>query len=335
MKDSPPPSETMAMAEPRIDIHVHMVGNGCAESGCWFRYPWWKEPFAWLMAWQNQVPVSSLYGNLEAEYAKVLTGWVAASPSIDKVVLLAQEEVYSEEGLLLPDLGSAHVPNDFVFEMCEKYEGLLPAISIHPGRKDALRELERCINKGAVLLKLLPNCQNVDCNLPKYREFWSLMAEAGLPLLSHTGGEYTLQVVNADYSNPQVLRLPLDCGVKVIAAHCATQSSFWDPQYFHDLEDMMREYPHLYGDNSALNTPFRSKKIRETLDGPMKQRILHGSDYPVPIMGEWPWLRGMISWNDFRDCSNIENPIERDARLKMALGYKENTFTRANQILRL
>ncbi len=322
-------------SQSRIDIHVHMVGNGCAESGCWFRYPWWKEPFAWLMAWQNDVPISALYGNLEAAYAKKLSEWVAKSDSIDEIVLLAQEEVYDENGNKLTHLGSAHVPNDFVFEMCDKYEGLLPAISIHPARPDALQELERCIEKGAVMLKLLPNCQNVDCNLPQYREFWKMMGDAGLPLLAHTGGEYTLQVVNAAYSDPRVLRQPLECGVKVIAAHCATQSSFWDPQYFHVLEDLMAEYPNLYGDNSALNTPFRSAKIRETLSGPMKGRIIHGSDYPVPIMGEWPWLRRMISWGEFRRCAGIANPIERDAQLKLALGYGEETFTRANQVLRL
>ena len=50
------------------------------------------------------------------------------------------------------------------------------------------------------------------------------MAEARLPLLAHTGGEHTVPVVNAALADPKLLRLPLECGVTVIAAHCATKS---------------------------------------------------------------------------------------------------------------
>ena len=36
------------------------------------------------------------------------------------------------------------------------------------------------------MLKLLPNCHNIDCNDRRYTRFWEKMAEAGLPLLAHT-----------------------------------------------------------------------------------------------------------------------------------------------------
>ena len=51
---------------------------------------------------------------------------------------------------------------------------------------------------------------------------------------AHTGGEHTLQVINASYANPEILRLPLECGVNVIAAHAATDSGLTDPNYFQD-----------------------------------------------------------------------------------------------------
>lgn len=66
------------------------------------------------------------------------------------------------------------------------------------------------------------------------------MAAAGLPLLAHTGGEHTVPIVNAAFANPKVLELPLECGVKVVAAHCATKSGLADPEYFFALLEMFK-----------------------------------------------------------------------------------------------
>src|SRR5262249_60242166 len=95
---------------------------------------------------------------------------------------------------------------------------LLPAVSIPPARPDALEELERCLAAGRVMMKCLPNCHNIDCSNPRYRKFWERMAESGLPLLAHTGGEHTVPVVRQEFSDPRILKLPLECGVTVIAA---------------------------------------------------------------------------------------------------------------------
>jgi len=99
-----------------------------------------------------------------------------------------------------------------------------PGISIHPARSDAREELDRCLEGGAVLLKCLPNCQNIDWSDRRYTGFLERMAEAGLPLLAHTGGEHTLPVVDARLADPRVLVRPLEIGVTCIAAHCGTAS---------------------------------------------------------------------------------------------------------------
>ena len=108
----------------------------------------------------------------------------------------------------------------------------LPAVSIHPARPDALDELERCLAKGAVMMKCLPNCHNINCNDRRFTRFWERMAEAKLPLLAHTGDEHTLPVVRPEFADPRILTLPLECGVTVIAAHCATKSGLFTPEYF-------------------------------------------------------------------------------------------------------
>ena len=132
--------------------------------------------------------------------------------------------VVQNDGRPLADEGAFYVPNDYVLALAGQHSEFIPAISIHPARPDALEELERCLNAGAAMLKILPNCQNIDCNDSRYKRFWERMAEAGLPLLAHTGGEHTLPVVRPDLAAPHTLKLPLECGVTVIAAHCGTAS---------------------------------------------------------------------------------------------------------------
>jgi predicted TIM-barrel fold metal-dependent hydrolase len=211
----------------------------------------------------------------------------------------------------------------------------LPAVSIHPARRDAREELDRCLEAGAVMMKCLPNCHNIDCSNQHYRRFWERMAEAGLPLLAHTGGEHTVPVVRQDYSDPRVLELPLECGVTVIAAHCGTKSGLFDPQYFGVFAEMTQRWPNLYGDNSAFNVPIRGRHVPECRAEPLAGRILHGSDFPVPIFGHWGWAKGFMSWRDLRACQRIRNPLERDYKLKRAMGFGTESFTRIWKLLRL
>jgi predicted TIM-barrel fold metal-dependent hydrolase len=161
------------------------------------------------------------------------------------------------------------------------------------------------------------------------------MATAGLPLLAHTGGEHTVPVVNPQLANPEVLRLPLECGVKVIAAHCATKSGLTDPEYFFDLVKMFERHPNLYGDISAFNVPLRGRHVRECLKPGMVERMIHGSDYPVPVNGLWARLRGFISHDAWRAAAREPNIIERDYQLKVAMGFPREVFTRGWDLLRL
>jgi predicted TIM-barrel fold metal-dependent hydrolase len=232
------------------------------------------------------------------------------------------------------DFGSFYVPNEYLFAVCEKHPEFLPAASVHPSRPDALEELDRCLARGARALKLLPNCHNVHCSDPRYDRFWERMAEAELPLLAHTGGEMTVPVANVAYEDPRTLRRPLEIGVKVIAAHCASNSGFWDQNYFVELEKMMHEFPNLYADTSALNTPIRSGVMRDALHTVHADRLLHGSDFPVPIGTWYAWLRGLIDSDDRRQAARIGNLLERDYFLKRMAGFEETHFTQIRKVLR-
>src|SRR5882724_7940619 len=128
---------------------------------------------------------------------------------------------------------------------------------------DALEELDRCLEAGAVMMKCLPNCQNIDCNDRRFTRFWERMAEAKLPLLAHTGGEHTIPVVCHRFSDPRILTLPLECGVNVIAAHCATKGALFDAESSPAFAKMTRPSPTLSGDGSALNVPLGGRHFRK------------------------------------------------------------------------
>jgi hypothetical protein len=317
-----------------VDAHVHIVGNGSGKSGCWLRVSSWRRPMAALMLRHVGLPSDALHGDLEGLYVKRLLELVRGS-SLGAVVILAQEQVHDDQGKAIPDAGSFYVPNEYVLELARRHPEFLPAVSIHPARPDALEELERCLAGGAALMKCLPNCQNINCGDRRFTRFWERMAETQLPLLAHTGGEHTLPVVRPEFSNPHTLTLPLECGVKVIAAHCGTKSGLTDPEYFDLFVEMTRRFPNLYGDNSAFTVPIRGRHVRACTREPLVQRIIHGSDFPVPVYGHFPWLRGFIDWKTFRRWERHPNVLERDFQLKKAMGFPAETFTRICSLLRL
>jgi hypothetical protein len=289
---------------------------------------------AGLMLRHVGLPSAALKGDLDRVYVEKLLELVRGS-SLGVVVILAQEQVHDDRGTALPSAGSFYVPNEYVLTLARRHPEFLPAVSIHPARPDAFEELERCLAGGAVMMKCLPNCQNINCSDRRYTRFWERMAEAQLPLLAHTGGEHTLPVVRAEYSDPRTLTLPLECGVKVIAAHCGTKSGLTDPEYFGIFVEMTKRFPHLYGDNSAFTVPIRGRHVRECARDPLAQRIVHGSDFPVPVYGHFPWVRGFVDWKAFRRCEHQPNVLERDYQLKRAMGFPPETFTRVWRLLRL
>ena len=321
----------------KIDCHVHVVGNGNDGSGCWYRPRGFTRYGAPMMLRGVGLPASALKGDLEGLYAAQMLKFVRES-SLDAAVILAQDEPYTESGEVIPDTGSFFVPNDYVLRLAREHPEFLAAISIHPARRDALEELERCLAAGAVILKCLPNCQAIDWNNPKYTRFLERMAESGLILLAHTGSERTLPVLDPKLADPRVLTRALEIGVTCIAAHSGTGMMVLDPDYFDVFVEMTRRFPRLYGDNSALaccNFRARPGAIRRmTQDADLAARILHGSDVPVPVTGILMWAEGLMSWREWRRTAANPNPIERDAGIKRAIGFGEDTFTRLSGLLR-
>jgi len=321
----------------RIDCHVHVIGTGKYGSGCWYHPRGLTRIGEPVLLRAMGLRAADLRADFETIYVEALLAQVRES-GLDAVVILAQEEPYRDDGTLIADTGSFYVPNDYVLGLAKKHPEFLPAVSIHPARRDALDELERCIEGGAVMLKCLPNCQNMDWNDRRYRPFLERMAESGLILLAHTGSERTMPVLRPDLATPRMLTQALEVGVTCIAAHCGTGMIALDPDYFDDFVSMTKRYPNLYGDNSALaglSLRFRPRQIRRIReDDELAARILYGSDLPVPPSGLVMAAFGMMGWGDYLASRRHENPLARDVMLKRALGFRPESESRLVALLR-
>ena len=269
--------------------------------------------------------------NLDAAYLHRLRSWLDDS-SLAGLVVLACDDVHQEDGLPRPDLSRIYVPNEYVLEVARRDPRFLPAISIHPARRDALKQLEAGVESGAVLLKLLPCVQIVDPGVPRYRPFWKRMAELQLPLLAHTGGEFSLPTYRPDLCNPGCLKPVLELGVTVIAAHCGAPALPWGRDFSAEFLDLRNSFPNLYGDVSALSQPMHFRTIKRILENP--DRILYGSDYPVVTSVFWSRLARWISPGEADRLWKIRNPLQRKLELTRVLGFPERIFSGVYEVLR-
>jgi uncharacterized protein len=282
----------------------------------------------------RNIGVSADPGNRELDdiYVRQLQHWLD-SASLAGVVILACDDVYREDGTAQPDLSRLYVPNDYVIRVAKLDSRMLPGISIHPARTDALDALQAGAEAGAALLKLLPCVQIVDPSLPKYRSFWKRLAELGLPLLAHTGGEFSLPTYRPDLQDPNCLRVPLELGVKVIAAHCGAPALPWGRDYSREFLELRRRFPNLYGDISALSQPTHLATLARLRENP--ERILFGSDYPVVTSVVWSRMKGWISKEDWHRIRSIRNPLERKVQLSRAQGFPDTIFSDVRTVLRM
>jgi uncharacterized protein len=314
-----------------IDLHVHVLGNGLAGSGCRVQRVWWQEPFVRMMARSIGVNVSPDDVDLDEAYVRKLSSWLEES-SLAAVVLLACDDVHQDDGVARPDLSRIYVPNEYVLDLGRREQRFLPGISIHPARKNALDLLEAGVGAGAVLLKLLPCVQIVDLGVARYRPFWKRMAELQLPLLAHTGGEFSLPTYRPDLCNPLCLRPVLEQGVTVIAAHCGAPALPWQRDFSGDFLELRNAFPNLYGDISALSQPVHFKTLARVRASP--ERILYGSDYPVVTSVLWSRLFQWLSPYEAERLWKIRNPLQRKLELTRVLGFPDTIFSGVYKVLR-
>jgi mannonate dehydratase len=286
-----------------VDVHVHLAGIGAGGSGCEI-HPHMRSWLSPLTRVRFELYLSAAgIGSLEQadrEYAERLQRLVSTSPGAGRFCLLAFDHAYHEDGSLDREKSEFHVPNEYAWAVASTSESLLPAISVHPYRRDALDELERWAARGVRLVKWLPNAMGIDPASPRCDAFYDHLREHDMTLLTHTGKELAVEADEQQaLGNPLRLRRALDRGVRVIAAHCASLGQDEDldqpegarvqrPSFelFLRLMDEPRYEGLLFGELSALTQVNRlGAPLLELLERrDLHARLVNGSDYPLPAL---------------------------------------------------
>src|SRR5690349_4738504 len=327
-----------------IDHHVHIAGLGVGGTNAFVnpKMLTWRHPFhrLKLKVYMSSAGVSD-EGNADPQAAARLADLVKSIKGHGKHRLLAFDKNYRKDGSVNLEKTEFYVPNEYVFELAGRYPDLfVPNISVNPYRPDAIAELEKWAQRGARIVKWLPNAMGIDPSDPKCDSFYQKMKELDLILLSHGGEEKAVEAEeDQKLGNPLLLRHALDHGVKVIVAHCAGLGTNEDLDardrrqvenfdLFLRLMDEKRYEGLLFGEISAMTQfnrsgkPLRTMLAREDLH----ERLVNGSDYPLPAVNLLIRTRPLVKqgYINNSEASSLKeiydyNPLLFDFVLKRSL----------------
>ena len=238
-----------------IDIHTHLVNPNFNPQNC-------KKNFA-----INMFIKKNNYTNFE-NYIENFINQIHQS-KLDKVVLIP-----IENSMICAN-------NAQVLNICKQYTEFLYAVNLNPYSKNIETEIIQAKKDNAVLVKILPSFQDIDLSDEKCTPFFELLKENNIPLLVHTGKEYTLKTNNQKYNNPHLLERAAQLGVNIICAHCGTRIFLHEKSYFNEWAKLALKYENVYGDLGAMITPVQVWDLKKILkDNDLKTKVLFGTDYP-------------------------------------------------------
>ncbi|HEX3250589.1 MAG TPA: amidohydrolase family protein [Pyrinomonadaceae bacterium] len=337
-------------SEKLIDHHVHIAGLGIGGTKTFVnsKMRTWQHPFHRL---KFKVYMSSAgvddESKADPQVIERLARLVGHIRGHGKHRLLAFDKNYSRNGSVNLEKTEFYVPNEYVFEIARQHPDLfVPNISVNPYRPDAIRELEKWAQRGARIVKWLPNAMGIDPSDPHCDPFYQKMKELDLILLSHGGEEKAVEAEeDQKLGNPLLLRRALDHGVKVIVAHCAGLGTNEDLDskdrkqrdnfdLFMRLMDEKRYEGLVFGEISAMTQFNRIGKPLQTIleREDLHERLVNGSDYPLPAVNILIRTRPLVK-HGYLTSSAGEclreiydyNPLLFDFVLKRALKHPETS----------
>jgi hypothetical protein len=185
--------------------------------------------------------------------------------------------------------GEVPVPNDEVLETAAaNADVLIPFVSIDPHRANAPDEARRLIAKGARGFKFHPNLQGFFPNDRLAYPLYEVIAEAKLPAMFHTGhsgmgsGMPGGGGIRLKYSNPMhVDDVAVDFPtMPIVLAH---PSFPWQDEALSVAMHKEQVYIDLSGWAPKLFPPI----LVQYTNGPLRHKMLFGSDYPVLTPERW------------------------------------------------
>lgn len=279
-----------------IDIHTHLVNPN-------FNLKEYKANFA-----ENMLLKKVNYTNFENYIIDFLAK--LHQSKLDKAVLIGIND------------SKISANNEQVLTICKKHSEFLYGVNLNPLDNNIETQIKEAISNKAVLVKILPSFQKVNLDDDLCIPFFELLKEYNLPLLVHTGREYTLKSSNQDLNNPIRLEKAAKIGVKIICAHCGTRIFLHEKNFFKNWINLALKYENVYGDLSAMLTPVQMFDLRKLVkNAELKNKVVFGTDYPA-----FPFtLFKKSAKNSFIDSYNY---LEK-------LGFDDNMYKLTERLLNL
>jgi predicted TIM-barrel fold metal-dependent hydrolase len=248
-----------------IDVHVHpwtrafMKKNGPIMKACDF----------------FRLDVSKLPGSTDQILVEMEEAGVA------RAVILGQDTHATKN----KNFKNYTIKNDEVAGIAAKSgDRLIPFAGVDPNAgKDALRELKRAVKKlGMRGLKIHSSANSVYLNdKRKMYPIYEFCQDSGVPILFHTGTT-GLGDCEIRYSKPELLDEVCQSypDLKVVMAH------FGWPWPDVAVAIALRN-PGVFIDVSGWRPKYLPQSIFPYLNGPLQDRFLFGTDYPMLRQKEW------------------------------------------------
>ena len=329
------------------DCHTHLVGVGDSDSGIWVNpnMQSWLHPISYIQFkfYLNGSCVTNKDpGTADKGFVKRLLQLHRDMPAGFRFMLLAFDYYHDEKGKVIKENSVFYTPNKYALQMKQGHKTKFEWIaSIHPYREDWVEAFESAVRNNARAIKWLPGAMGINPESPLCDRFYEALVKHNIPLLTHAGTEHAVDVAeDRAYDNPLLFRRALEHGVRVIFAHCATLGENVDIDkgpngpivtnldLFGRLMSESRYENQVFGDISAITQVNRDRHMIEKIvtHEDWHDRLIYGSDYPLP--GVMPIFspQNFVSWNYLPEneaavLSEIRqyNPILFDIMLKRRL----------------
>ncbi|MBL0140587.1 MAG: amidohydrolase family protein [Betaproteobacteria bacterium] len=340
------------------DCHAHLFGNGRTGSGIYLN-PGFDRPSTLAGQMRRALFFNAACGEedeerLDRAVVERLAHLADELPVGAKVMLLAFDFTHDADGTRREDQTTFAVPDNYAARVAsarpDRFEWIA---SVHPYRRDAFAALSSAHTAGARAVKWLPQAMGIDLAHARSIAFYAELRRLGLPLLVHVGEEQAVEGAGRHaLGNPLALRHPLDAGVRVVAAHCASLGESPDLDAHPDsaraprvrnldlFARLMRDPRYanlLYGDLSAVTQANRAATVPELIEATAwHARLLNGTDYPLPgimpIFSVQGFVRaGMLEEASARVLTELRhvNPLAFDFVLKRSLAWRGARFPAA------
>ncbi len=255
-----------------IDTHVHVEQD--SHGRCSLDQELLDASAAYFKGTDHRTPT---VGDLAAYYRERRIGAVVFT--VDATTAMGHPALSSEE----------------IIELCaEHYDILMPFASVDPLADDAVGRVRSLAALGAKGFKFHPSLQAFEPNDERYYPIYEAIVEAGLPTVFHTGqtgigaGLPGGRGIKLRYSDPMLLDdVAADFpSLTVILAHPSVP---WQDAAI----SMATHKANVYIDLSGWLPKYFPAQLVRALNGPLRRKVLFGSDYPVISPDRW-----MASFDD-------------------------------------